>query len=824
MLICPPFLPSRTGIANDPDWLDIAMRETPPDGSYPLGNNFCWHGGVHLEAPMENGDPLPVRAIADGTIIVRVDPQTKTGGGHPLNYDPDGQSWTSNGLLIIEHNTEIGANYTTPPVAVAVRFYSVYQHLDEIETALTVGSTIYRKTKIGKAGSIAGRANRIHFEIACNDENLERLIGRRTGELNTTRNGRTDVLFGDIYIRLPAGTPLYTLPSSRRMRCNGHTPESVTITGSNAQPVPNTAITYTNEDLYIGLNYAQGEGVQANRGDLYITTYRSNGETCGTRTEQEAEYHIYTKRGGTGAVAQIKADLPTSAANSLVASAAYELMRFGRVVNTVLHPGMDLADIPHWRKIAYQQVGAANPSVFWVDLNNRNGAQCVTVFSDADFPQWRGWQIIDSDTDGNSRCDDNYLQHLCNTCTSGTEITIERILAVLQQSEMLRHAVCTMPTEWDRESVERRWRWITELKYGYYVVLKGNIPDNSPLLEDDFIGLCNFIKALCPPTLPAGFKNAQRHFHPRAFIETFRKNLWFKAEELAQLIPRRYPLNHTATTNSAQATDWATAHSRAREHSVYLNRMTQKYYGRSIYRAIHNLSQCWQETEYLHYIEELGFGSGKNYGPFYGRGYHQITWPDNYIKYKEYRNLPNHPTTSQYTEKLTTALIPRIRHNPPTMHPKDSSMVLIQWSPRYDPTIVCDNRNEATESSGLYWITKDYNGMRNINKACDVGESSAVSAYITYLVNGSGGDKQFRRLAYAEHIKNIIGDAPYVNESNQTAVIAYPPLDQEAAANNPLGLPQVLSQRLALHNGYATNFANAQNLRSVRVFYDFQRP
>ncbi len=49
----------------------------------------------------------------------------------------------------------------------------------------------------------------LHFQIFCDDDNLRKITGRTTPEMDVSRHGRTDVVYGDIYFYLPPGTRFY---------------------------------------------------------------------------------------------------------------------------------------------------------------------------------------------------------------------------------------------------------------------------------------------------------------------------------------------------------------------------------------------------------------------------------------------------------------------------------------------------------------------------------------------------------------------------------------------------------------------------------------
>ena len=109
MLISLPFL---TAVATDDTSAGNTLGEATGQGAFPLSHQFGWHGGIHVQAP-GGTSPEKVRAIADGTVIfARVsdeipahDADPAVIAAHPLLYY---KGWTSNGVVILEHTTEIG--------------------------------------------------------------------------------------------------------------------------------------------------------------------------------------------------------------------------------------------------------------------------------------------------------------------------------------------------------------------------------------------------------------------------------------------------------------------------------------------------------------------------------------------------------------------------------------------------------------------------------------------------------------------------------------------------------------------------------------------
>lgn len=120
-----------------------ARRLLSPDHRHDLAH------GLHIQAPRDaHNQPLPVRAIADGTVIFKRAPKPANNTATDAqNYTP---AWTDNGIVIVRHTTDIGATGNTPTT---VTYYSVYMHLSSIDAAVEEKKPIWRKDVIGKAGT-----------------------------------------------------------------------------------------------------------------------------------------------------------------------------------------------------------------------------------------------------------------------------------------------------------------------------------------------------------------------------------------------------------------------------------------------------------------------------------------------------------------------------------------------------------------------------------------------------------------------------------------------------------------------------------------------
>lgn len=470
MLISAPFLRAVLQAEDAESNAYWSLGERTGNGAFPVSHQFGWHGGVHLVAPGSPQNPEPVRAIADGVVVyarqsnppLQSSPSTAP-SNDPLMYY---KGWTSNGVLVLKHDTEIGEG-------VSVTFYSIYQHLHTLgnkpgtNLPLKTGDAVYRKEAIAKAGYIYGERDRIHFEIVADQANVDRLLGRSTGKLKTNE-GRRNCVWGDIHFVLPANTPLYEVnPREHRNTYltrlfdstqprNADSPEFIaslfdttpkrlwemnrkSLSGANRlggekdwfdrvigvyqkvhnKPEP-TAMERT---IYVPGVYGALTGiVPAGSNPEHWATWHvpvaatTQSELVISISEQRGAFTV-TARNTHGKVVGIlqgaaeksesSYELYNTAVNTYPGcpSAGFEMLRFGRVLGPDAPAQSDLYNgrLPHIRRIRL-----SDGSIFYVDLN----AAGVRVYSDADFPHWQGWTFIDDDLDGNSRCDSGTLLNL----------------------------------------------------------------------------------------------------------------------------------------------------------------------------------------------------------------------------------------------------------------------------------------------------------------------------------------------------------------------------------------------------------------------------
>ncbi|MFV8217287.1 M23 family peptidase [Enterobacter cloacae complex sp.6700776] len=709
MIISPPFLRNRTASQSDADWTG-AMMPVNPDQGFPLNGAESWHRGIHITHTDRASSPEKIRAIADGVVVSFRQPSSSK-DAEPLNY----LGPTDDGYVLLKHETETGSGDNGKVI-----FYSLCMHMKFLEAEIKQDAKIYRKALLGSSGTCSGR-NEFHFQIFCDDNNISKLTGRTTRELDVSKDGRTDAVYGDIHFYLPAGTKFFDKAPANN---------STSITGL-------SELYTSSAPLYASMTLAQGSCTMVTRQKNTQTDgkYDLLGDPLVNADGEDYEYNLYNT-----AMRNYK-ESP---------SAGFELLRFGRVINTE-HETLVPADAPLWMTVSYPGGKGV------VNLADPN----IKKFSDADFPHWTGWQLVDDDADSNSQC---------------SSAIIRKLQEDGEYNNQCGKLICHFPFEWEKSTIDTRFSW-----------LKTGNDKRAPMTEADYAKFKAHAEALC---FDSGAFNSGRlwHFEPNAFIEHFRKCSWMNLDELAATFPKYLFYSSNGNPRTAQkqpasvyTIDHEQAKTRIESHYESLNLCIRKYIGNDKKRISFFLPQTLLETAQWRdlggskrLLHEWGFGRYNSVNPateyytvFYGRGIMQLTWAGLYKTYGEYRNFPNH--SGSYTDRLRPDA-PRLTSISThyAAHPDDGG-TLFRWSPRFDPDIVAEDKYNACDSGGFYWASKVYRRKTSMNRVADEDFTADNVGLINRLVNG-GSNGYYERQAYSKFIGFYLMD-----EINTDATVTVSP-------------------------------------------------
>lgn len=517
MIISPPFLRNRTASQSDADWTG-AMMPVNRDQGFPLNGAESWHGGVHITHTDEGQPNEKIRAIADGVVVSFRQPSSSK-DVEPLNY----LGATDDGYVLLKHETEIGSGDDGKVV-----FYSLCMHMKFLEAEINQDAKIYRKAPLGSSGMCSER-NEFHFQIFCDDDNISKLTGRNTRELDVSKDGRTDAFYGDIHFYLPTGTKFYDKAPANN---------SISITGL-------SELYTSSAPLYVSMTLAQGSCTMVTRQKNTQTEgkYDLLGDPLVNADGEDYEYNLYKT-----AMRNYK-ESP---------SAGFELLRFGRVMNTE-HETLVPADAPLWMTVSYPGGKGV------VNLADPN----IKKFSDADFPHWTGWQLVDDDADSNSQCSSAIIRNLQEDGEFNSQCG---------------KLICHFPFEWEKSTIDTRFSW-----------LKTGNDERKAMTEADYAKFKAHVEALC---FDSGAFSSGRlwHFEPKAFIRHFRKCGWLDCDVIEKVM----------VANSSKKNEKAADNIRdsVLEYYVDINKIMQKYNLSDVNRTCHFLGQGAVESGYTLSMQE----------------------------------------------------------------------------------------------------------------------------------------------------------------------------------------------------------------------------
>ncbi|MCY2472948.1 M23 family metallopeptidase, partial [Klebsiella pneumoniae] len=465
-----------------------------------------------------------MRAIADGTVVsLRKSSDKRDLAPFNINADKPNTKGSNDGYVLIKHETEIGSGDEGK-----VAFYSLYMHLKSLAETVKAGDKVYRKDPIGLPGMVDG-VNAFHFQIFCDDDNISKLTGRKTGELDISKNGRTDAVYGDIHFYLPPQTKFYDKAPADN---------SISTTGL-------SELYTSNVPLYASMTLAQGKCTMVTRQKNTQTDgkYDLLGEPLVNADGDDYEYNLYKT-----AMRNYK-ESP---------SAGFELLRFGRVINTD-HETLVPADAPLWMTVNYPGGKGV------INLADSS----IKKFSDADFPHWTGWQMVDDDSDSNSQCN---------------SAIIKKLHEVGDFDNQCGKLICHFPFEWEKSTIDIRFSW-----------LKTGNEEHEPMTEADYAKFKSHAEALC---FDSGALSSDRlwHFEPKSFIRHFRKCSWLDSEVIEKVM--------TANASKKNKNALEGIKNITLEYYADINTIMRKYNLSDANRICHFLGQGAVESGYLLSMQE----------------------------------------------------------------------------------------------------------------------------------------------------------------------------------------------------------------------------
>ena len=568
------------------------MMPVNTDQGFPLNRAQSWHGGIHITRTDSGTPPEKIRAIADGVVVSFRQPSSSK-DAEPLNY----LGPTDDGFVLLKHETETGSGDNGKVV-----FYSLCMHMKFLEAEIKQDAKIYRKAPLGSSGSCSGR-NEFHFQIFCDDNNISKLTGRTTRELDVSKDGRTDAVYGDIHFYLPAGTTFYDKAPADN---------STSLTGL-------SELYTSSAPLYVSMTLAQGSCKMVTRQKNTQTDgkYDLLGDPLVDADGEDYEYNPYKT-----AMRNYK-ESP---------SAGFELLRFGRVINTE-HETLVPAVAPLWMTVSYPGGKGV------VNLADPN----IKKFSDADFPHWTGWQLVDDDADSNSQCNSAIIRKLQEDG---------------EYDNQCGKLICHFPFEWEKSTIDTRFLW-----------LKTGDDKRAPMTEADYAKFKAHAEALC---FDSGVFSSGSlwYFNPVSFIKHMRLCSWLSLSDIIKLVrkyqsspvsvyDRRHPLSIDELTKrlTEEGTNSAGEFKRPAAINEALSKILNKYGINTPIRISHFFGQMAAETGRFDSLVELGsanyfalhYDPGTDQGQklgntqigdgarFKGRGSIHLTGRANYGHYSEYR-------------------------------------------------------------------------------------------------------------------------------------------------------------------------------------------
>lgn len=567
-------------------------------GSYPMGKNRFWHGGVHMH-PVDRS--APIRAIADGELVAyRFDDKDET----DAYFD---KTPYSRNFVLLKHEAELGQ---TSLGLSKITFYSLYMHLQAWSQAKTKKGPL--KVNLVKGGSVVADGC---CQIGNQKQQVQRgdilgFCGSVPDNFATPSTGiHFEIFFDDVSF---LANEHKTVWGHCKLTKDLQVFEELLLTEALTVDIATPLIV---DNLGSTENYVK---ISSGRRKYWISVdqiYLKETEF----TDPKHREKITTKR-------QYFSIKPTLNGYRKNPNKNEKTL----TKDTPIIPWLD----PWLKKGEFREEnvnGKTFVQVYFSKTNNIFWAEKSKIFytSDAD---WMNFNKVEEhgkySKDG--FIDDDGLKKLC-TISEVNPAPVDK-QEDLDREEKLRRLLTRHPTEWCRSDIRKRFEKVTKDDFGI-----------SKLTPEQFSKLTLHISRLAfwedIPGLPSIDKIW--HAHPIRFIEHLAKCMWLSKNELYEI----YPIK----SGVGEEVSHGTSDEIRERYRNEINRCCYRYGINSRLRQSHFFGQGAVESSSLtkilegksgiEYENDIGLGNTqKDDGPkFKGRGFKQLTGRYNYGQYWAFR-------------------------------------------------------------------------------------------------------------------------------------------------------------------------------------------
>lgn len=573
-------------------------------GSYPMGKNRFWHGGVHVH-PKDRA--TPIRAIADGELVAyRYDETDAT----DVFFD---KTPYSRSFVLLKHQTELGQ--TTIGTA-TLTFYSLYMHLQawgQVKGKTgTSGVNFLRKPGAkGRLESVAPTA-----DGAChNGKGYARVqrgdilgyCGSIPDNMTTPSRGiHFEIFFDDVSFLDNKMKTLW----GRCILSNELNVLEELLTKETSAVDPSKPLNMTKEEesgddfkkIIVGRRSYWVSGDQITSVEAEVPNPKNKKQTI-KQTQYYAnakELHCYRKN-------PIK-NRKTLAKGTTIVPWLDPWMKAGEFRE-------EIADGKRWVQVYVPDTN----DLYWAEKST------LQYTSDADWPDFHKLEEHGAfSNDG--FIDNDGIQKLFEAYEKDRAGKNPAALATTE--DKLRHLITRHPTEWSKQDIPKRFGRVMQDDFG-----------TAKLTSEQFTKLTAHIERLSfweqVPGLPA--PTMLWHAHPIKFIEQLAKCMWLSKDELKSIYPEE--------SGSGEDISHGTLDDVREKYRIEINKCCYRYGVNSRLRQAHFFGQGAVESGSLNTMLEIASGTAYENnkglgncqpgdGPrFKGRGFKQLTGRYNYAEY-----------------------------------------------------------------------------------------------------------------------------------------------------------------------------------------------